>query len=171
MLAGILGSRATIDSDYELSELLRQIVAQQTLDDRNRAAFFGAVATHRQRLRAPSRADSAVDRAASAPSDRRLLEAALARPRSLHQRLRSRRRSCRRCCGRTASRGACARRSSTSSRGIDPDYERGRVLQAVVRKADASDDTLRAVLQAARRDERLRAVAGAEGDGRGPCTR
>ena len=39
-LADILENTASIESDYELAELLRQIVAQQPLDEENRAAFF-----------------------------------------------------------------------------------------------------------------------------------
>ena len=38
-------AEAVAGRTYELSELLRQIMSQQTLDDRNRAAFFKSVST------------------------------------------------------------------------------------------------------------------------------
>ena len=44
-LGDILAGARSIRSDYELSELLRNILAQQPIDAPNRGAFFAAVAT------------------------------------------------------------------------------------------------------------------------------
>jgi beta-lactamase regulating signal transducer with metallopeptidase domain len=142
-LAGILEHSAGIDSDYELSELLRQIIVQQPLDDRNRAAFFKTVATigsdyerHRvlsavvQRTGDTATVEAALAQAGSIGSD---YEAATFLMEVLKQ---------------SGVEGAARAPFFRVVSGISSGYERGRVLQAVVRKSDATDDTLRAVLQA-----------------------
>ena len=122
-------------------------MAQQPLDDRNRAAFFRAVGTIEQRLRAAPRAERGRQR--HAPSDQ-----ALARGRADRRG---------HACGsdyeaatfllevlkQNGIEGAArARRSSRRVAGVGSGYERGRVLQAVVKKPGASSDTLREVLRA-----------------------
>jgi beta-lactamase regulating signal transducer with metallopeptidase domain len=145
-LGGVLASARSIGSDYEQAELLRQILAQQAIDERNREAFFAAVATiggayERHRVL------SAVV-GGPHPGDAGLLGGVLA----------------------AASRIGSDYDTSTFLQEvlrahdieavrapfftvvgtIGGAYERGRVLQAVVRKPGTSDDTLRLVLQSSR---------------------
>jgi beta-lactamase regulating signal transducer with metallopeptidase domain len=147
ILAGILANVRSIDSDYELSELLRQIVAQQPLDDRNRAAFFAAVST----------IDSAYERhrvlnavvSGDRASDPGLLEAALVSAAGLKSSYET-----------STFLQAVLRQNGVEGRvrapffsaanTIDSAYERGRVLEAVVKRTDASEETLRSVLQSSR---------------------
>ena len=147
ILAGILANVRSIDSDYELSELLRQIMAQQTLDDRNRPAFFAAVSTIDSAYERHRVLDSVVsgDRA----SDSGLLEAALGSAAGLHSDydlstflqtvLRQ-----------NGVEGRVRAPFFAAANKLDSNYERGRVLQAVVRRTDASQDTLHSVLQSSR---------------------
>ena len=147
ILAGILANVRSIDSDYELSELLRQIMAQQALDDRNRTAFFAAVSTIDSAYERHRVLDSVVsgDRA----SDPGLLEAALGSAAGLHSDyevstflqtvLRQ-----------NGVEGRVRPPFFAAANRLDSNYERGRVLQAVVRRSDASQDTLRSVLQSSR---------------------
>ncbi len=146
-VAGILTSAKAIHSDYDLSELLRLILAQQPLDDANRGAFFAAVATlgsSYERHRVLSATVSSQH-----ASDPALLELALTAATHLgsdydtstflQEVLRQNGVEA----GVRAPFFACVNTIGSS-------YERGRVLQAVVRKPGTSDETLHAVLQAAR---------------------
>ena len=144
-LAGILAHSTTIDSDYELSELLRQILAQQSLDDKNRAAFFRAVTTinsdyERHRVLkaviqpgvdAPT-VEAALTQASAMSSD---YEAASFLAEVLKQ---------------SGVEGPARAPFFKVVNKLSSGFERGRVLEAVVRKSDASADTLRAVLQSAK---------------------
>jgi beta-lactamase regulating signal transducer with metallopeptidase domain len=144
-LSGILTHSATIDSDYELSELLRQIMAQQTLDDRNRAAFFKSVSTlnsdyERHRVlktvieRSPDAAtiESALSQAASISSD---YEAGT----FLHEVL-----------AQGGVEGPVRAPFFKVVSHMSSGYEKGRLLQAVVKKPGVSDDTIREVLRSSR---------------------
>ena len=144
-LAGILTHSTTIESDYELSELLRQIMAQQVLDDGNRAAFFRTVSTLNSDYERHRVLKGVIDRSPDAAT----IEAALAQAAGmssdyetgtfLHEVLKQ---------GGVEGvvRAPFFRVVSRMSSG----YEKGRVLQAVVRKPDVSDDTLREVLRSSR---------------------
>ena len=146
-LAGILAHATTIDSDYELSELLRQILSQQTLDDRNRAAFFRARRDDRQRLRAPPRAERR-GRTAARP---RHLEAALDAGREHRQRLREPGRSCRKSCKQSGVEGAVRAPffKVVSTHGLRL-RERPRAAGGRRRSPASATDTLRDVLQSSR---------------------
>ena len=145
VLSSILEHSSTIQSDYELSELLRQILSQQALDDRNLAAFFrvaGTIESSYERHRVLSAAIS--DRQPTAPA---MIEAALNLA-----------------AGVTSDYEAASfllevlRQNSVEGpvrapffkvvSGLGSAYERGRVLQAVAKRPDASDETLREVLRA-----------------------
>jgi beta-lactamase regulating signal transducer with metallopeptidase domain len=144
-LAGILAHSTTIDSDYELSELLRQIMAQQSLDDKNRAAFFRTVTTissdyerHRV-LKAviqpgvdAATVEAALTQASAMSSD---YEAGT----FLHEVLKESRVE-----------GSLRAPFFKVVNKLSSGYERGRVLEAVVRKPDVSNDTLREVLKSTR---------------------
>ncbi|HEX6464207.1 MAG TPA: hypothetical protein VFZ98_07140, partial [Vicinamibacterales bacterium] len=147
VLASILDHARTLNSAYEVAELLRQILAQQTLDDRNRAAFFAVVATlhsdyerHRV-LSAVLRTDRATSPAVlegifgqvermTADHERSTLMLELLKQNSIEGNLRA--------------------PFFRAVDGIHGAYERGRVLRAVVEKPDASRDTLKLAIQAAR---------------------
>lgn len=147
ILGGILANVKSIDSDYELSELLRQILSQQPLDDRNRAAFFGAVST----------IDSAYERhrvlsavvSGQHASDPALLEAALAAASKLQSNYEAST-FLQEVLRQNGVEGPVRAPFFAAVHTIDSNYELGRVLQAVIKKADASEDTLRAVLQSAK---------------------
>jgi hypothetical protein len=147
VLAGILEHSKTIESDYELSQLLQQILSQQTLDDRNRAAFFAAVATigsdyerhrvlsaavSRDRASDPALVESALNAAASLTSD---YEAATFLMELLKE---------------NGVEGAARAPFFKIVGGLNSSYERGRVLQAVVHKPGTSEETLRAALTASK---------------------
>ena len=144
VLSGILDHAKTMRSDYELAELLRQVLSQQTLDDRNRGAFFAAVAAmHSDYER--HRALRAVISDAR-PIDPALLEAALTQAEKLSSDYEAATfllEVLRQNGVEGPARAAFFRVVGTLHSG----YERGRVLQAVVRKPGVSSDTLRAVLQ------------------------
>jgi beta-lactamase regulating signal transducer with metallopeptidase domain len=146
-LAAILAHSKTIQSDYELSELLRQILSQQTLDDRNRTAFFDVVSTiqsdyerHRvlstviskDRASDPAVVQAALTHASSMSSD---YEAATFLLEVLKQ---------------NGVEGSAREPFFKMVSGLSSGYERGRVLQAVVAKSDASKETLMAVLRASK---------------------
>jgi len=147
VLTGILEHSSSIDSDYELSELLRQILSQQALDDRNRAAFFKAVASigsdyERHRVLSAvisnehssdaALVEAALNHAASLSSD---YEAATFLLEVLRQ---------------NGVEGGTRAPFFKVVSGLDSGYERGRVLQAVVKKSETSNDTLLEVLRASR---------------------
>jgi hypothetical protein len=144
-LSGILAHSGSIESSYELSELLRQIMAGQTLDDRNRAAFFRAVTgissdyeRHRvlkavvERSPDPATLEAALTQAASMSSD---YEAAT----FLHEVLKQ-----------TGIEGSLRAPFFRVVSGLSSGYEKGRVLQAVIRKPGVGSDTLREALNATR---------------------
>ena len=145
VLAGILEHSKTIESDYELSQLLQQILSQQSLDDRNRAAFFTAVSTidsdyerhrvlsavfSRDRASDPALVETALNAASSMSSD---YEAGT----FLKEVLKA-----------NGIEGAARAPFFKVVGHLDSSYERGQVLQAVVRRPETSTETLRAVLNA-----------------------
>jgi hypothetical protein len=145
ILASILSNASSIDSDYEQAELLRQVVGQQSLDDRTRPLFFKATASiggDYERHRVLSAAlrgtpDSAtiveaLNQAADINGD---YEAAQFLLEVLQK---------------GSIEGAAREPFFKVANGLSGGYERGRVLQTVARKSDASHDTLIAVLQAAK---------------------
>lgn len=144
-LAGILTHSASIESDYELSELLRQIMAGQTLDDRNRAAFFRAVTGIGSDYERHRVLKAVVDRSPDAAT----IEAALTQASTmgsdyeaatfLHEVLKQ-----------SGVEGSLRSPFFRVVSGLDSGYERGRVLQAAIRKPGVSTDTLREVLNATR---------------------
>jgi hypothetical protein len=144
-LSGILAHSTTIDSDYELSELLRQIMAGQTLDDRNRAAFFRAVTSISSDYERHRVLKAVVDRSPDAGT----IEAALTQASAmssdyeaatfLHEVLKE-----------SGIEGSLRAPFFKVAGGLTSGYERGRLLQAVVRKPGVSSDTLREVLGASR---------------------
>jgi beta-lactamase regulating signal transducer with metallopeptidase domain len=144
-LAGILAHSNTIESDYELSELLRQIVEQQTLDDRNRAAFFRNVTTIGSDFERHRVLKAVIDRSTDAAT----VEAALVHAGRM---------------GSDYEAGTFLREVLKQSgvegslrapffkvvSGMSSGYEKGRVLQALVKRPDVSNDTLREVLRSTR---------------------
>jgi hypothetical protein len=140
-LAGILSHSTSIDSDYELSELLRQIMAGQTLDDRNRAAFFRAVTGIGSDYERHRVLKAVVDRSPDAAT----IEAALTQASAmssdyeastfLHEVLKQ-----------SGVEGSLRAPFFKVVSGLGSGYERGRVLQAAIRKPGVSGDTLREVL-------------------------
>jgi beta-lactamase regulating signal transducer with metallopeptidase domain len=145
ILSGILEHSSTIDSDYELSELLRQIVQQQPLDDKNRAAFFRDVATigsdyerHRvlsavmERSTDGATAEAALAQAAHMGSD---YESATFLIEVLK---------------RASIEGNARAPFFKVVAAVSSGYERGRVLNAVVKKPDTSNETILEVLRAAK---------------------
>jgi hypothetical protein len=81
-LGGILANARSIQSDYDQSELLRLILAQQSIDEPNRAAFFAAVGTIGSSYERHRVLSAVVN--GQRPSDPAVLEAALAAATSLH---------------------------------------------------------------------------------------
>jgi beta-lactamase regulating signal transducer with metallopeptidase domain len=146
-LGSILANSKTIDSDYELAELLRQILAQQALDERNRAAFFavaGTIDSDYERHRVLS----AVLRRGGA-SDAAVVEAALRQASSLRGDYEAAT-FLLEVLGQNGVEGAARAPFFQVVSGLSSGYERGRVLQAVVKKPGTSRETLRAVLDASR---------------------
>jgi beta-lactamase regulating signal transducer with metallopeptidase domain len=145
-LATLLDNTTSIESDYELSELLRQITAQQPLDEKNRAAFFRAFATigsdyEKRRVLSAVVSDTQ-------PSDPALLEAALTAAATVgsdYEAASFLLEVLKQNVVEGVARAPFFRMVANVSSG----YERGRVLQAVVRKAGTSSETLRDVLRAA----------------------
>ena len=147
LLSTLLDHSRSFKSDYEVSELLRQILSQQSLDQRNSAAFFAVVSgihSDYERHRVLSVVVSK-DRA----SDPALLQAALAQAEKLgsdyergtflHEVLKQ-----------NDIEGSLRAPFFRVAAGLSPGYERGRLLQAVGRRPDASRETVKAVLQAAK---------------------
>jgi beta-lactamase regulating signal transducer with metallopeptidase domain len=144
VLAGILDHARTLHSDHDVAELLREILAQQPLDDRNRAAFFAVVETihgnyerHRV-LSAALRTDGATS---PAVAEAILAQAATMtgdyeRSELLLQVL-----------NRNSAEGALRTPFFRVVDGIHGAYERSRVLHAVVAKSDVSRDTLKLAIQ------------------------
>jgi hypothetical protein len=147
VLTGILEHSSSIDSDYELSELLRQILSQQALDERNRAAFFKAVASISSDYERHRVLSAVISN--QRPSDGPLVEAALSQAGSMSsdyeagtfllEVLRQ-----------NGVEGAARAPFFKVVSGLDSGYERGRVLQAVVKKSDVSNDTLLEVLRSSK---------------------
>ena len=144
-LAGILEHSKTIDSDYELSELLRQILSQQpstiTTAPRSSPRWRRSAATD-ERHRVLSAVISR-DR----PSDQALLQAALSQAGSMGSDYEAAT-FLLEVLKQNGVEGAARDPFFKIVSGLSSGYERGRVLQAVVRKTDASNETLRAVLRA-----------------------
>jgi hypothetical protein len=147
----ILQSARSMDSNYELSELLRQIAAQQDLDAQNRAAFFGLVGAMNsdyERHRVLSAAVGGT-RQVSADTMKAALEAArfssdYEASQFLQEILK-----------RSNVESSLSASVLPGRANISSNYEKGRVLQAVVRKSGTGADTLRAVLQAAQAGEAM----------------
>jgi beta-lactamase regulating signal transducer with metallopeptidase domain len=142
-LGHILQYATSIDSDYELSQLLQQVMSQQSLDDKNRAAFFRAVNTigsdyERRRVLSgvvkgstdAATLEAALTSAAAMSSD---YEAAS----FLHDVLKQ-----------NNVEGTARAPFFRAVSGLSSGYERGRVLQAVVKSPGVSTDTLREALRA-----------------------
>jgi hypothetical protein len=146
-LSGILLNAKSIGSDYELAELLRQILQQQPLDEGNRGAFFAAVST----------IDSGYERhrvlgavvSAQRPSDQPLLEAALGAAASISGEYETSQ-FLQEVLRQNAVEGSLRAPFFAAVAHLGGGYERGRVLQAVVKRPGTSSETLRAVLQASR---------------------
>jgi hypothetical protein len=145
ILAAILQSARAIKSDYDLSELLREIVSRQDVDGANGTAFFALVAGMHSDYERRRVLSSAVGGTRQVNAD--TWKAALGAARFsgdydastfLQEILR-----------KTDVEGALAPAFFQVVRTIKGSYERGNVLQAVAKNSGASDDTLRAVLQAA----------------------
>jgi hypothetical protein len=145
-LAVLLENTASITSDYELSELLRQILSQQRLDERNRAAFFRRVATIKSDYERRRVLSAAVSK--TQPSDQALLESALSAASTMGSNYEA------------AAflldvlkqndiEGVSRAPFFKTVAGVTSGYERGRVLQAVVRRPGTSNETLREVLRSA----------------------
>jgi beta-lactamase regulating signal transducer with metallopeptidase domain len=145
ILASILTNAKTIESDYELSELLQQILSRLSLDDQTRPLFFRNVSSiggDYERHRVLSAAvrgtpDSAtvleaLNCAADINGD---YEAAQFLLEVLQK---------------GSVEGAVRPPFFKVVNSLDGGYERGRVLQVVARKSDASHDTILAVLQSAK---------------------
>jgi hypothetical protein len=145
ILNGVLTNARSIESNYDMAELLRLILSKQAIDATSRAAFFAALET----------IDGSYDRrrvlsavVGQRPGDPSVIESSLvaaAGMRSSHDTaeflldvLRQH--------GIEGARGPFFAAVDT----INGNYDKGRVLQAVVRKAGTSPETLRDVLRAAR---------------------
>ena len=146
-LGEILAHSKTIDSDYELSELLRQILSQQALDERNRAAFFEVTRTIDSDYERHRVLSAVISR--DRPSDPGLLQSALSQATSLGSDYEAAT-FLLEVLKQNGVEGAARDPFFKVAGGLGSGYERGRVLQEVVRKSDASADTLRAVLQASK---------------------
>jgi hypothetical protein len=144
-LAGILAHSSSIRSDYELSELLRQIMSLQSLDDRNRAAYFRAVATIGSDYERHRVLKAAIERGA----DSATVEAALTQAASmssdheagtfLHEVLKQ-----------SGVEGSVRTPFFRVVNHMGSGYEKGRVLQAVVKRPDVSAETLGEVLRSSK---------------------
>jgi beta-lactamase regulating signal transducer with metallopeptidase domain len=141
-LAGILTHSTTIESDYELSELLRQVMAAQTLDDRNRAAFFRAIGSIQSDYERHRILKSVVDRSPDAATIEAALAAAVTMTSSyeaatfLHSVVKQ-----------SGVEGGLRAPFFRAVARVSSGHERGRLLQAVVKKPGVSTDTLREVLR------------------------
>lgn len=144
-LAAILENTASIDSDYELAELLRQILSQQRLDERNLTAFFrtvGTIGSDYERRRVLSAAVSDTQ-----PSDQALIGAALGAAATMgsdYEAATFLLEVLKQNDVEGAARGAFFKAVA----GVSSGYERGRVLQTVVRRPGTGAETLREVLRA-----------------------
>jgi len=143
-LAGILANTQTIDSDFELSRLLQQIVGQQALDDRTRPLFFKAASTigsdfeHHRVLSAAIKSGNGAN-VAEALAQAAKIGSDFERAALLSEALSA---------GSVEGPQRAAFFAAVS--GIDSSFERGRVLQAVLRRPDAGHDTILAALHAAK---------------------
>jgi hypothetical protein len=141
-LAGILGHSAGMHSDYELSELLRQIVGQQALDERTRPAFFRAAERMTSDYERHRVLKAVVERSPDAATTEAALTTAVRITSDyeagtfLHEVLQH-----------NSVEGALRTPFFKVVNGVNSSYERGRILQAVVKKPDVSTDTLREVLR------------------------
>lgn len=143
-LVGILEHVGTMNSDYDRSELLRAILAQQPLDDRTNRPFFSAMAGLHSDYERQRVLSAALERS----RDRATLEAVLTEAATingsyeksmlLQEVLKS-----------SSVEGPLRAPFFAAVNGLNSSYERGRVLKAVAIRADASDDTLRGVLDLA----------------------
>jgi len=144
-LAVLLENTASIESDYELAELLRQVLVQQPLDANNRAAFFRALNTIQsdyERRRVLSAAVST-----TGPSDQALIESALTAASSIGSDYESAT-FLLEILKQNGIEGAARGPFFKTVAGLSSGYERGRVLQTIVKKPGTSAETLREVLRA-----------------------
>jgi beta-lactamase regulating signal transducer with metallopeptidase domain len=145
ILASILTNAKSIDSDYELAELLQQILSRQSLDDQTRPLFFRNVSSiggDYERHRVLSAAvrgtpDSAtvleaLNCAADINGDYEAAQFLLG------------------VVQKGSIEGAVRAPFFKVVNNLGGGYERGRVLQVVARKSDASHDMILAVLQSAK---------------------
>jgi beta-lactamase regulating signal transducer with metallopeptidase domain len=144
-LAVLLENTASIQSDYELAELLRQVLAQQSLDEKNHAAFFRAVATidsdyERRRVLGGAVSDTQ-------PSSQGLVESALTAASTMTSDYEAAT-FLLEVLKQNGVEGAARAPFFKTVAGVSSGYERGRVLQAVVKKPGTSAETLREVLRA-----------------------
>jgi beta-lactamase regulating signal transducer with metallopeptidase domain len=145
ILASILNNAKTIDSDYELAELLQQILSRQSLDDQTRPLFFRNVSSiggDYERHRVLSAA------VGGTPDSATILEALnsageITGDYEAAQFLLE-------VVQKGSIEGAVRAPFFRVVNNLGGGYERGRVLQVVARKSDASHDTILAVLQAAK---------------------
>jgi beta-lactamase regulating signal transducer with metallopeptidase domain len=144
ILASMLDASKSIESDYELGELLIQIVKLQSIES-VRQQFFAAVGTidsdyeHRRVLSAlAARTDLAAETSASMLQSVTGLASDYETASFLLQ------------MAKNPVEGALRAPFFAAVESIDSGYERGRVLQAVLRNTSLSQDSLLAVLRAAR---------------------
>lgn len=144
-LVGILDHIGAMNSDYDRSELLRTILSQQALNDRTRAPFFRAMAG----LHGDYERHRVLSAALERSTDRATVEFVLTSAANigsdyekstlLQQVLKA-----------SPIEGSLRTPFFAAVNGLQSSYEHGRVLAAVARRSDASDDTIRAVLDSAR---------------------
>jgi len=130
-----------------VTELLRQILAQQPLDERNRAAFFSVVSTIGGAYERHRVLSAAI--ASQRPSDPALIESALGAASTLHSDYETSM-FLQEILRQNGIEGSLRAPFFAAVNAIPGHYERASVLRMVVKKSDASQDTLRAVLQSAR---------------------
>jgi beta-lactamase regulating signal transducer with metallopeptidase domain len=144
ILSGMLESSSGIESDYELAELLTQIVKLQPIDG-SRGQFFAALATidsdyeHRRVLSAlAQRTDLSTETAAAMLKSVASVSSDYETASFLLQ------------VAKNPVEGALREAFFAAVETVGSGYERGRVLEAVLRRPDLSPDSLLAVLRATR---------------------
>ncbi len=141
----LLANATSIDSDYELSQLLQQLMQQQPLDERTRPLFFKAVGSidsdyeRHQVLRASLRGTPDAATIADALNYAGDMGSAYETSQFLQEVLQ-----------KGSIEGSARAPFFKAANGIESNYERRQVLEAVSRRRDASHDTVLAVLNSAR---------------------
>jgi len=141
----ILSNATSIDSDYELSQLLQQLMQQQPLDERTRPLFFKTVGSiesdyeRHQVLRASLRGTPDAATIAEALNYAADMGSAYETSQFLQEVLQ-----------KGGIEGSARAPFFKAANGIESNYERRQVLEAVARRRDASHDTVLAVLNSAR---------------------